>query len=65
VARKRLIVNVSAETKGLLDSIKRPGQSYDGLIQELVEFWKRPWPASCTLCSFSAECEHRSQDDFR
>ncbi|MBA7507872.1 hypothetical protein ES706_06601 [subsurface metagenome] len=51
MARKRLIVNVSAETKSFLDSIKRPGQSYDDLIQELVKFWKRPWPASCTLVS--------------
>jgi len=27
-------------TKEALDSIKHPGQSYDGLIQELVRYWK-------------------------
>jgi len=40
-ARKRASVSVSRETKGFLDSIKRPGQSYDGVIRELVMCWKK------------------------
>jgi len=39
--RKRASVSISKETKGFLDSIKRPGQSYDGVIRELVNYWKR------------------------
>ncbi len=39
--RKRASVSISRETKGFLDSIKRPGQSYDGVIQELVMHWKK------------------------
>lgn len=39
--RKRASVSISKETKGFLDSIKRPGQSYDGVIQELVMSWKK------------------------
>jgi len=31
---------LSQTTKDGLDSIRHPGQSYDGLIQELVRFWK-------------------------
>ncbi len=33
-------ISVSRGTKNALDSIKHYGQSYDGLIQELVGFWK-------------------------
>lgn len=39
--RKRASVSISRETKGVLDSIKRPGQSYDGVIQELAMHWKK------------------------
>ena len=39
-ARKRDSISISKETKMVLDSIKRPGQSYDGVIQELVMHWK-------------------------
>ena len=39
-ARKRDSISISKETKAVLDSIKRPGQSYDGVIQELVICWK-------------------------
>jgi len=39
-ARKRASVSISKETKGFLDSIKRPGQSYDGVIRELGMSWK-------------------------
>ena len=39
--RKRASVSVSKETKGFLDSVKRPGQSYDGVIRELLMNWKK------------------------
>ena len=38
---KRASVSVSKDTKGFLDSIKRPGQSYDGVIRELVMCLKK------------------------
>ncbi len=37
---KRLTISVSERTKQDLDAIKHPGQSYDGLLRELVKFWK-------------------------
>ena len=39
--RKRASMSIARETKEFLDSIKRPGQSYDGVIRELVICWKR------------------------
>jgi len=39
--KKRTSLNISKKTKELLDSIKHPGQSYDGLIRELVMYWKK------------------------
>lgn len=36
----RASINVSRQTKNALDSIKHQGQSYDGLLQELVKFWE-------------------------
>ena len=36
----RACISISGQTKNTLDSIKHPGQSYNGLIQELVKFWK-------------------------
>ena len=38
---KRATLSVSVDTKLMLDSIRRTGQSYNGLIRELVEFWKK------------------------
>jgi len=38
---KRASVSIARETKEFLDSIKRPGQSYDGVIRELVICWKK------------------------
>ncbi len=38
---KRASLSISKETKGMLDSIKHTGQSYNGLIQELVMLWKK------------------------
>lgn len=37
---KRKTISILAETKDALDSIKHPGQSYDGLTQEIIRFWK-------------------------
>ncbi len=36
----RANIGISRTTKESLNSIKHYGQSYDGLIQELVGFWK-------------------------
>ena len=38
---KRLTVSLSQQTKEELDTIKHTGQSYDGLIQELIKLWRR------------------------
>ena len=40
VTDKRSSISISQRAKGALDSIKHEGQSYNGLIQELVKFWK-------------------------
>ncbi len=37
---RRSCISVSLETKNALDLIKHEGQSYNGLIQELIKFWK-------------------------
>jgi hypothetical protein len=39
--RKQTTLSISRETKGLLDSIRHAGQSYNGLIQELIKSWKK------------------------
>ena len=36
----RSSLSISKSTKASMDSIKHAGQSYDGVIQELVKFWK-------------------------
>ena len=33
-------IALNKKTKAALDSIKHPGQTYDGMVQELVRFWK-------------------------
>ncbi len=38
--KKRVSLSISRETKAMLDSVKHTGQSYNGLVQELVTFWK-------------------------
>ena len=42
---KRTTISITQQTKGALDSIKHPGQSYDGVIRELLksrsEYWTR------------------------
>ena len=37
--KKRSSISVKLKTKDALDSLKHAGQSYDGLIQELIKFW--------------------------
>ena len=41
VRERRLCIAVKQQTKDGLDLIKHPGQSYDGVIQDLLEFWKQ------------------------
>jgi len=36
VRHRRAHINLNAQTKDILDSIRAPGQSYDGIIQELI-----------------------------
>ena len=38
---KRTTVMIYRETKAVLDSIRHPGQSYEGVIQELIKLWKK------------------------
>ena len=39
--KKRASLSILKETKGMLDSIKHTGQSYEGLIQELIRLWEK------------------------
>ncbi len=39
--KKRVSLSISRETKAMLDSIKHTGQSYNGVLQELVSFWNK------------------------
>ncbi|MBI2908918.1 MAG: hypothetical protein HYX92_14845 [Chloroflexi bacterium] len=34
-------VRISKQTKASLDELRHPGQSYDGVLQELLECWQR------------------------
>ena len=38
---KRSCLSIYSKTKQDLDSIKHTGQSYDGVIQELIDLWKK------------------------
>jgi len=38
--KNRSTINISLEAKSQMDAIKSEGQSYDGIIRELVKFWK-------------------------
>jgi len=40
-SKSRVTVSISRETKEVLDSVKHTGQSYEGLIRDLVMCWKR------------------------
>ncbi len=41
VRERRSCIAVRQQTKDGLDSVKHPGQSYDGVIQDLLQFWKQ------------------------
>ena len=45
---KRTTIAILQQTKDGLDSIKHSGQSYDGVIQDLIRFWNETkrdyWP---------------------
>ena len=38
--KERTTLNISKEAKAELDTVKSSGQSYDGIIRELVKFWR-------------------------
>jgi len=38
--KNRAVLNISLEVKSELDTIKASGQSYNGVIRDLVKFWK-------------------------
>ena len=39
--QRRGHISLNSQTKDTLDSIKAPGQSYDGVIQQLVKLWQQ------------------------
>ena len=39
MAKKRSSISISQEAKSELDTVKSLGQSYDGIIRELIKFW--------------------------
>jgi len=41
MSEKRVSLSISRETKVMLDSVKHTGQSYNGLLQELVTLRKK------------------------
>jgi hypothetical protein len=43
---KRTTISISKQTKADLDSVKHPGQSYNGLIGELIKFWSKEHPVA-------------------
>ncbi len=38
---KRATIAILQRTKEGLDSVKHPGQTYDGVFQELIDSWKK------------------------
>ena len=43
MSQKRTTINISFEAKSQMDTVKATGQSYDGIIRDLVQFWKEKW----------------------
>jgi len=37
--KKRGYISLNTKTKEILDSIRAPGQSYDGIIQQLIRLY--------------------------
>ena len=54
-SKKRVTVSISKETKEFLDSIKHTGQSYEGLIRELVVCWRKKQEADETKLTSTTE----------
>ena len=58
----RVTLSISRETKGLLDSIKHTGQSYNGLIQELVMLWEKQHAVKESLQGRSERTRERANE---
>ena len=41
---KRTSISISGRNKSRLDALKHPGQSYDGLLSELMNIWEKNLP---------------------
>ena len=41
---KRVTISITPRTKEALDKMKHPGQSYDGLIRELIRLGQKEQP---------------------
>jgi hypothetical protein len=39
--QERAHISLNSRTRDALDLIKAPGQSYDGIIQQLIRLWNR------------------------
>ena len=52
---KRTTISILRRTKEDLDSIKHTGQSYNGLIQDLIRLWEKEHPPEETGRVASAE----------
>lgn len=39
--QERAHINLNSRTKEALDLIRAPGQSYDGIIQQLIKLWDK------------------------
>ena len=39
--RERSTIGLRASTKRRLDRCRAPGQCYDGIIQQMVDFWEK------------------------
>lgn len=35
-----IVIRVSTQTKNRLDKLRHPGQSYEGFLEELLNFWE-------------------------
>jgi len=58
---RRTTIAILQQTKHTLDSIKHLGQSYEGVIQELIKFWKKEHGLEETVVPLDVE---RGQAEF-
>jgi hypothetical protein len=61
MGRERGYININSQTKDALKSLKAPGQSYDGVIRQLVELWKREMYQSKTNDNHANNSNRRSE----